>query len=316
MHVINVLTPVFLVILFGIGLHKIGFYQTQRVKETNQLVYWVGLPCLLFDKTAAMESIPSSALPIILLLFAGAVFCMVSGYLLSRFLGLSSRTEGAFVQAAFRGNLAFVGLPIVSYALTEIPVVDTLTGLGEAQLQSLAVLAFAPLVPFYNVAAVVALSLGGKGKNNWKTLGGSLLTNPLILACGLGLAWSLLTLPYPVWLSRSIGIVGQMALPLALLGVGVSLVSRGIRGNIFPAFMAAGVKVIGAPLAGWLLAQALGLSTLEQLIVLLYLACPTAIASYVMAEQLGCDAQLASNAVVLSTLLSVVSLSVILALAV
>jgi predicted permease len=316
MSIINILAPVFLIILTGVILQKIGFLNLQLIQQTNRLVYWLGLPALLLNKTAASQIIPDSAFRIILILLAGALICIGLGYLISRWLGLPPTAEGAFVQASFRGNLAFVGLPVVSYAVTQISLSTSFADLTDTQLQSLAVVAFAPLVPVYNLAAVLTLSWGNRKQQEgtWQQLGYSVVTNPLILACVVGLGWSTLNFPYPLWLNRTLTTLGNFALPLALLGVGVSLVSRGMQGQILPSMWAAGVKVVAAPLVGWGLGSLLGLSPLERLIALLYLACPTAIASYVMAGQLGCDEHLTSNAIVLSTLLSAVSLSVILAL--
>ncbi|MGF1479594.1 MAG: AEC family transporter [Cyanophyceae cyanobacterium] len=313
MYVINTLAPVFLIILLGAVLQRTKFLSPQLTRESNRLVYWVGLPCLLFNQTAQAELASDSALRISLVLVAGMVSCIAVAYSLSRLLRLPGPSEGAFVQAAFRGNLAFIGLPVVSYALSHAPATSTIAALSEEQLQSLAVLSFAPLVPLYNAAAVLVLIAGnGRAQHSWVSLLRSVVTNPLLIACGLGLSWSLAGLALPLWLSLTCRTVGQMSLPLALLGVGVSLVTTEVRGQVSLAGLAALLKVALAPLVGVLVSRWLGLSPLEQTIALLYLACPTAIASYIMAQQLGGDDALASSTIVLSTLLSAVALATVL----
>lgn len=312
MYVINTLAPVFLVILLGAVLQLTGFLSPQLTRESNRLVYWVGLPCLLFNQTAQAEIAGGSALRISSVIVAGAVGCIAIAYLISRLLRLSGPSEGAFVQAAFRGNLAFIGLPVVSYALSQAPASSGVASLSVEQLQSLAVLSFAPLVPLYNAAAVVVLVVGSRRSQHWLSLLRPVTTNPLLIACVVGLSWSLTGLALPLWLSNTCRTVGQMSLPLALLGVGVSLVTTKIRGQVALSVLAALVKVAGAPLLGVFVANWLGLSTLERTIALLYLACPTAIVSYVMAQQLGGDDALASSTIVFSTLLSAVTLAIVL----
>jgi predicted permease len=67
-----------------------------------------------------------------------------------------------------------------------------------------------------------------------------------------------------------------------------------------------------APLAGWALGRLAGLSGLEMSVILILLACPTAVATYVLADQLAGDTQLSAGVIVASTLLSFVSLFVVL----
>ena len=313
MYVINTLAPVFLIILLGAILQLTGFLSPQVSRESNRLVYWVGLPSLLFNQTAQAEIAGGSALRVSLVLVVGNVGCIGIAYLISRLLRLPGSSEGAFVQAAFRGNLAFIGLPVVSYALAQAPASSAVASLSEEQLQSLAVLSFAPLVPLYNASAVIVLLVGsGRSQGSWLTLLRSVMTNPLLLACIVGLGWSLTGIAFPLWLSNTCRTVGQMSLPLALLGVGVSLATTKVRGQVSLSVLAALLKVAIAPLVGVLVINWFGLSTTERMIALLYLGCPTAIASYIMAEQLGGDEALTSNTIVLSTLLSAVSLAIIL----
>lgn len=142
----------------------------------------------------------------------------------------------------------------------------------------------------------------------------STITNPLLIACGLGLILAILGISLPLWLDKTSQTIGQMSLPLALLGIGVSLANTKIQGSIGLSALATVLKVIAAPLLGVFLANWLNLSSPERTIALLYLACPTAIASYIMAGQLGGDEALTSSAIALSTLCSAVALAMVLSL--
>ena len=268
------------------------------------------MPALLFTKTATALPQLDAAVGIITALLGGMLVCIAAGYLLARQLGLDRRATAAFVQGAYRGNIAFVGLPVVLYALVAV-------GQGTPEVDALVLLALAPVIPVYNVAAVIVLSgatpaEGRQGRQQLATVLRSIATNPLIIACvaGLAVAYSGVTLPEA--LTRTLDLLGEIALPGALLAMGASLRLRAIRTGGIAAGAASLVKVLVAPLAGYLVARAIGLTGPPLMIAMLLLAMPTAVASYVMAQAMGADDTLASSIVMISTLLAIPVLSVIL----
>jgi len=74
------------------------------------------------------------------------------------------------------------------------------------------------------------------------------------------------------------------------------------------------LAVAVTPLLTWPLARWVGLAPDEMRVALLFLATPTAAASFTLAGKLGCDEALAASSVVISTLLSIVSLTAVLVL--
>ena len=69
------------------------------------------------------------------------------------------------------------------------------------------------------------------------------------------------------------------------------------------------IKVFIAPLAGYAIARAIGLGTGEMLVAMVMLASPTAVASYVMTQEIGGNAPMSARIVVISTILSAASLA-------
>jgi hypothetical protein len=310
--IFNSLAPVIILIGLGVALRASGFLSAEFFAGMNKLCFWVGLPALLFEKIATTSIAGGVALQITLVLFLGMVFCCGAGYLAAFLLRLPSPSVGAFVQASFRGNLAYVGLPIVLYSLAST------NGGNTGQLEAIAVLAFAPMVPIYNVVSVVVLSVHGKKDSGarWHELFSQVLTNPLIISCLLGFLFMLAGWPVPKSADRALKALGEMALPLTLLAIGASLDFHRVKGSLVHSVTAAFVKSALAPVAGVLLAGYVGLDAHQTAIALIYLACPTAVASYVMAEQLGADEVLAGSTVVVSTLLSLVPLAIVVGMAV
>jgi len=311
MLVINTLAPIVLIVVLGALLVRCGFLPSSFFKESNRLVYWVGIPCLLFVKTAQPALDMGAAMQVFLVLLTGTVACIIGALALGKLLGLAPISLGAFVQGAYRGNLAYVGLPVVFFALASAD------GRISAEVESLAVLAIAPLVPFYNIVAVIALLSGREGtemrlRDRLRDVLAKTITNPLILACVLGLGWSQCGWRVPPVLDRSCLALGRMALPLALLGLGGTLSAADLHGRVGPGLGAAIIKLALSPLAGYAAAVWFGLAVEETRVVLLFLACPTAVVSFVMAEQLGSDAKLAAAIVLMTTILAVPALSVVL----
>jgi len=168
----------------------------------------------------------------------------------------------------------------------------------------------------YNIAAGCVL-LASQHTPGWamvKPFGKQLFTTPLFLATLAGVAFALTGWELPTALDKALGALGDMALPLGLLGVGGSLATIKLGVNWRAALGAALLKTVLSPLLGWLVARAFGLGPGETKVLLVLLACPTAVGSYTMAVEMKGDGVLASGAIVLSVLVSVASLALIIGL--
>lgn len=303
----DILVPVFAVIALGYLLTRTGFLSERALRDLNSLTYWVGLPSLLLQRVAGAPPEVASVAGLLAVTVGATGVAIAVGVLCGRLLGLAPELRGTFTQGVFRGNLAFIGLPVVMY---------TFSGAGDASsaIQASALLAFGPLVVIYNVAAVVVLLLAGRGLGGGalRQAATGLLTNPILIGCLGGLLLALGEVALPRMLDRTLAAIGQMALPLALLGIGGTLYTTRIRGRLGLAAAGALIKVLLVPATGLGLAWALGLSADHTRIALILLACPTAAASYVLARQLGGDGALASSMIVLSNLFALPAMALVL----
>lgn len=308
LEVLNTLIPVFLVIALGWALAHWRFLSEVVLNEINQLLFWVCLPALIVHKLATASEIPSGT-GVVLLVFCITTLAVIAlGLLVARMRKLKPNQVGTFVQAAFRGNLAYAGIPIILFALQDSPqaVIDSVMA------QTLFV--FAPAMLLYNSAAVVLL-LQDSTEPIYQNIGLMLkkvTRNPLILASLGGAILFFLPFKLPVFAANSLDLVGQMAAPAALLCVGGSMAYVSMEGRYRSACLAAILKVMISPLLAYGIAACFELSAESRLVLLILSACPTAVASYVMAKQLKGDEALASGAVLISTLASIPSFAVIL----
>ena len=306
MLILNTLAPVFLLIATGTVLQATGFLSAGFLKEANRVTYWLGLPALLFTQLVGSMHDAGEATGMLfgMLLATGGMIAV--GYAVAALMGVGSSATGTFVQGAFRGNLAFVGLPII-YAMPEVTLV------GGISLRAAAVLTVAPMMVVYNVAGVVALLLS-QHRLGWAMLRPflkQLATTPPLLASLAGITCALLGWQLPVAVNRAFISLGEMALPLGLLGVGGALVTVKFGGAWRSPLAIAVLKTVAAPALGWVAGRWLGLGAVELKTVMIFLATPSAVISYTMAVQMKGDETLAAGAIVLSTLTSVVTLAVI-----
>lgn len=308
MHVFNSLAPVALIIALGAVLLKTRFLSNDDINKLNRITYWVGLPCLLFYKIASAHYDLGTALHVFLVVVSGMIGVLILGYIAAWLLRVPTRAVGTFVQAAFRGNLAFIGLPVLIYTSSDLPGVD-------GNVEMLGILVIAPMVPIYNLLSVIVL-LASRRRSEWgslKTFLQPMISNPLVIASLAGGLFVLMGWQLPLALARTFEAVSQMALPLALICIGGALAAAEVRQRFGFAVAASLLKVAAAPLIGFYVAQFLNLSPIETRIALIYLACPTAAAAYVLTNQIGGDDALAASTVVISTVLGMISLGVVVA---
>jgi len=308
MHLINTLGPIIVVTTLGWVIFKTGFFPRAALGPLNLSCYWIGLPALLFHSTAQVRVVTPAALPMVITMVVATAVTLALGYAGAHLLKLPKRTHGTFVQAGFRGNLAYIGLPIILYSLPPEAAV--------AEVRAVVLVAMAPIIILYNTLAVTVLlasqEQSGPGKLG-RILGGA-LRNPLLMATALGITVGLMGWEMPLLVDRSLGSLGQLALPLALLCVGGSLATVHLGGQRTPALASALIKVAAAPVVGAIGLALFGLGGVEARAVLVLLACPSAVAGYTMAVQMGGDEALASSSVVLSTLLALPALAIVLLL--
>ena len=299
-----------MVVVIGLGwlLARTGFLSATTLGELNRLTYWIGLPALLVHRIAAATPAFDRVGSILLVLVGTTAVVIV----LSAGLGRMGRLPGAslatLIHASYRGNLTFVGLPVVIYAFA---------GSGAASAaESAALIAFVPLVIVYNVVAVIVMQLPGQSgpRSAMRGLGRRLIGNPILIATVLGAVIALASPDMPVFLDRTLGAVGQMALPLALIGIGGGLYATRLRGQRRWATTAALLKTVATPLIGWLLALQVGLQADEMRLALIFLACPTASAAYVLVQEMDGDGALMAGTIVISYLLALPSMVLVLSL--
>ncbi len=296
----------FLLVALGAGLQRTEFVSASFLREANRVTYWLGLPALLFSQLAGSFHEAAGAKAMLGAMFYATLASVAVAYLAAWAMRVPEAAAGTFVQGAFRGNLAFVGLPII-FTLPDVPLGGGLTA------RTAAVITVAPMMVFYNVAGVVVLLLS-QHPLSWKMVRPflkQLATTPPLLATVAGVSFALMGWKLPPAVDKTFSSLGEMALPLGLLGVGGSIVTSRLGGAWQRPLASALVKTVASPVLGWAVGRWMGLGEAELKMVMILMACPAAIVSYTMALEMKGDEAIASGAIVLSVFTSVVTLATI-----
>lgn len=290
---LNATVPVFLMMILGIVFRQIGWIDEVFAAKMNQFVFRVSLPVVLFIDLAGIDFVEAWNPKFVLFCFAVTFLCILVSALLS--LLLKERTlRGEFIQGAYRSSAALLGIALIQSIY------------GTSGMAPLMIIGS---VPLYNIMAVVVLAFFQPGQSGIdgvvlkKTLKG-IVTNPIILGIVAGLLWSLLGIPIPKILNKTVSGIGATATPLGLMAMGATFNFRQALGKKKPVFAAAFLKLVGWCALFLPLGVALGFRQEELVAILIMLGSATTVSSFVMARNMGHEGVLSSGVVMLTTLLS------------
>jgi len=294
----NVVAPVFLLVALGYFVKRIGVINENFVEVTSRFVYSVSLPALVFINIVEIDLSEAIDFNQIIYIYSATLVSFFLIWLISIPFIKEGKNLSVFVQGAYRSNFAIVGFAIVSKLFGNF-------ALGKAAL----VLAF--ILPLYNILAVIILTvpLRKERKLNLKNTLYEIMFNPLIIAVVIGLIFSYFKIVIPSFINSTIGFLSELALPLALVGIGGSLNLQNIKKASGLAFTSSAIKVILVPLILTLGAYYFGFRGIDFGIMFVLFASPTAIVSFIMAEAMGSNSKLAGNIVLISTVASVFTIA-------
>lgn len=297
---LNATIPVFLMMVFGWCMQKLHLLDDHTTAKLNQFVFKALLPALLFMdlSTADFQSVWDTKFVLFCFL---ATVCSIIIALLFSLMHRNKVERGEIIQASYRSSAAILGIAFVNNIY------------GKATMAALMIVG---TVPLYNVIAVLVLSLTAPrdaDQNNAKTLflrtAKNVLTNPIILGIAAGMLWSVLKIPQPVILSKSVSYLGNMATPLSLIALGASFQLNSAKGKLPVAFGISAIKLIlfcavFLPVAVWL-----GFRGEKLIAILVMLGSATTGSCFVMARNMRHEGVITACAVMVTTLLSAFTLT-------
>ena len=298
---LNSTLPLFFVMVLGYVLYQKKFLSDGFVAGANKFVFYVALPVQLFRDLGSTDVRATFDGAYVLFCFAVTLGSILTLWALAKLCLKNKSLVGEFVQVCYRSSAAILGSAFLQSIY------------GDASMSSLMILGS---VPLYNVMAVVILTLespdaaqtGSMAAKLKKSIRG-IVTNPILLGIAAGFAWSLLGLPMPAMLNKTLSNVAGLTSPLALLVIGAGFKGRKALGYLRPTAAATVVKLMLLPALFLPLAVHFGFTDEKLVALLVMLGSISTPACYVMAKQMGHEGVLTGSVCVTTTLFSAFSLT-------
>ncbi|MBR1166918.1 AEC family transporter [Bradyrhizobium liaoningense] len=302
--VVAALLPVFILIVLGVVLKRSLMRLDTQWQGLERLTYFVLFPMLLIQTLvkADLTKVPVAGVGGALLLSALAMslLCLALRPALSR-LDIDGPAFTSIFQGATRWQ-TFVGLSVAANMFGDL-------GLALA---SVAMVAIIPLVNVFSVA--VLAHYASPEKKSARTIVITVIRNPLIWACAIGLLINVTHLPLPKLWHEVADALSRSSLAIGLLVTGAGLHLEGLLRPSAAAAIGVGFKLVLMPALALALAVWFGLTGDSLAIVAICSAVPTSSSAYVLARQMGGDAPLLAQIITLQTILAAITMPIAIAL--
>ena len=303
--VVDVIVPVFGVVALGYLVGTFRWMDSGAVRGLSLFVFNIAIPLLLFKAMSTVTLPEQMPWGYVLGFFACAMGLFFAVFFLSRMISSKSLGEiGVLAFGSSYGNFIPLGIPLV------------MTAFGEAATVPLFLLVAFQAPVFFAPMIVIQESprkRERRGAISWPVVK-SIVANQYVLGIGLGAIVNLTGLSLPGPVSDIIALVGQSAVPCALFALGAALSFYAIDGVLGRALVIVAIKNVLLPLLVWGVSSRLGLPPVWQAVMVVMAALPVGINTYLFAERYECGQALAGTAVVVSTAVSVITLSVVLSI--
>lgn len=301
LYSVNTIVPIFLIVVLGWVLKNKNFLDSSFFAGADKFVFNIALPTMLFLDLVETEDITSFDFGFVGFCIAGVLSVFI---LLCIFVPICCRDNakrGAAIQGIYRSNFAILGTSVV------------MNMFGESAAGAVATVLPVTVITF-NVLAVIALSVFAPKNKKMafaeliKTIVLNIVKNPLIIALVIGLLFLLTGFELPAILDGSLNYISDATLALALMSLGANIEPKHIKESFVPAIVSSVCKTVVVPLVIVTVAALVGFRGIELGVILILFSSPTAVSSYIMAKNMGSDYNLASQILLYTTVLSVVTM--------
>ena len=287
--------PVTLIMILGALTRKLGTVSEKSFKDFNWVVFHYCLPISLFMNIVNADLNSISNFSLVVFAIVSILIIIGVSVLLTRNSSLPDEKLGVIIQGLFRTNFAILGIPIV----------EGIYGTGNAAVASV-MIAF--VLPVFNIMAVLVLQKYSGKQADLKMTLMNVLKNPLIIGALIGAVFKILHIPVPSLALNTIQSFNRMTTPLSLFVLGGCFNYTSLADNKKLLGIYTMLKMIIIPVIVLGAAVMIGYRGEELVTLLVLFGGPAAISSYTMAAQMGLDGDLASQCVVISTIVVVVTM--------
>jgi predicted permease len=295
--------PFFAIIALGYGAGRTGFFTAEATAYLTKFVFYFALSAMLlrFSANASLGELWDWTFVAAYLAGTALVYAVGMGVALARRQNLAEAAVEA--QCCAIGNIGFLGFPMLALLL------------GEAAIGYIVVMLAVDLIVFSSLI-VILITVSREGRLRWgvlRTVGVGLVSNPMILSIGLGLALSGGGVPMPDPVNSFLLLLGAAATPGALFAIGASLATKSAE-RVAVAGWLSFAKLVLHP--GFVAVFALGVFAVEPYaagVMIASASLPVAGNVYILAQHYGVAPLRVSAAILVSTAASIVTVSAVIA---
>jgi malonate transporter len=304
--VLNAALPIFALIFVGYLCGHFGLFSREATDSLNRFAIYLALPALMFLAMSKITPEQVSQVGFALAFAGGIAITFALGFVLSRWRG--HRVANASIEGLDAGysNVGFMGIPLCLLVFGQ-------SGLPAAVIATL----FTACVLFLFAIVLIEADLH-RGAGLWRTVRKVLLSlarNPLLLAPVAGLAIGMTGLPLPGSIERFVSLLGGAASPCALVCIGLFLAQeRVVSDDATSIGVLVGLKLLVQPAATAVLAfYVFDVPLLWSKAAVLLSSLPIGSGPFTIAKLYGLEAGVTSGAILMSHLVSVVTVSILVA---
>lgn len=308
MAIVEIVFPIFAIAFIGYIVTYAGLFNARDINGISRFVFDIAIPVMLFNALARIDLPDTLNWGFLLSYYLAAVLVFFLGMTISkRLFQHSAQGQSVFGLGSAYSNTVLIGLPIVS------------TGLGEeALLPMFMLISIHSALLFFLVTLMAERDGGGEGGGNSLIIAGQalkkLIANPIIIGLAAGLLFNMLAIPMPSPVEKTIELISSAALPSALFVLGASLSAYKLAGHFAEAWTLTGIKLLVMPAIVALLAFVVfDLEPLWAAVAVLNAAMPVGVNVYVFSQKYQANIEPVSTAILISTSLSILSISLLLA---
>lgn len=304
LHIFLNTLPFFALIALGYGSAKTAIFSKDATVHLTKFVFYFALSAMLFkfSSNLSLREILEWDFMAAYLIGSMALYGMTA--LIAKLRGTSFDISVIEAQCSVIGNMGWMGLAMIPILLGEQSISYVIMVL------IIDLIVFGPLI----VILLVAHREGQISLKVFQTIGMGLIKNPLVLSISTGLLWAAFEIPVPELLNRFMTILGGASTPGALFAIGASM-AFAAKGQIsIPLYLSANKLIMHPLLVGIASLLVFQIDPFASAVMIACAAMPVAGNVYMIATHYGLPSERISIAILISTTVSIVTISLIISL--
>lgn len=304
LHIFLNTLPFFALIALGYGAAKTAIFSKDATVHLTKFVFYFALSAMLFKFSSNLSLREILEWDFMAAYLIGSMALYVMTALIARLRGTSFDISVIEAQCSVIGNMGWMGLAMIPILLGEQSISYVIMVL------IIDLIVFGPLI----VILLVAHREGQISLKVFQTIGLGLMKNPLVLSISTGLLWAAFEIPVPELLNRFMTILGGASTPGALFAIGASM-AFAAKGQIaIPLYLSANKLIIHPLLVGIASLLVFQIDPFASAVMIACAAMPVAGNVYMIATHYDLPGERISIAILISTTVSIVTISLIISL--